>query len=103
MSEGEDADVVGENDLSQADANLKILIGNVRFIKQVLNDEGLFDAIKKSKEKNIVTARDLIWSNDEHTEKRKRGLFLMSHLVGAHQLMTHSFLKLADDFVTART
>ena len=23
--------------------------------------------------------------------------------IGAHQLMTHSFLKLADDFVTART
>lgn len=103
MSEGENADVVGENDLSQADANLKILVGNVRFIKQVLNDEGLFDAIKKSKDKNIVTTRNLIWNNDDHTEKRKRGLFLMSHLVGAHQLMTHSFLKLADDFVTART
>ena len=59
MSEGEDADVVGDNDLSQADANLKVLIGNVQFITQVLNDEGLFDAIKKSKDKDIVTARSL--------------------------------------------
>lgn len=102
MSADDVSEVVGGEDLSQADANLKVLVGNVRFIEQVLNDEGIFDAIQKSKEGNVVTTRELIWRNDEYTEKQKRGLFLM-HLVGAHQLMTHDFIKLGEDFVTAET
>jgi hypothetical protein len=60
MSADDVSEVVGGEDLSQADANLKVLVGNVRFIEQVLNDEGIFDAIQKSKEGNVVTTRELI-------------------------------------------
>lgn len=105
MSADEFSDIAGEGEMTQADANLKILTGNVRFIEQILTDEGLFDAIKQTKEKNIVEARNKIWNqnNDQLTEQQKRGEFLMLHKIGAHQLMTHSFLKLAEDFVTAKT
>lgn len=104
MSTDDVSEVVGGEDLSQADANLKVLVGNVKFIEQILNDEGIFDAIRKSKDGNIVTMRELIWKNgDNLTEKQKRGMFLMSRLVGAHQLMTHDFIKLGEDFVTAET
>ena len=104
MADDENVDVVGSGELSQADANLKILVGNVRYIEQVINDEGLFEAIRQSKEANIVAARSIVWNerNDHLTEKQKRGAFLMSNLVGAHQLMTHSFIKLAEEFVDAR-
>lgn len=60
MSINDNVDVAKDGELSQADANLKILVGNVRYIEQVLKDEGIFDAIKKSKEAKIVTARNLI-------------------------------------------
>lgn len=60
MSINDNVDVAEDGELSQADANLKILVGNVRYIEQVLKDEGIFDAIKKSKEAKIVTARNLI-------------------------------------------
>ena len=105
MSINDNVDVAEDGELSQADANLKILVGNVRYIEQVLKDEGIFDAIKKSKEAKIVTARNLIWNdkNNHLTEGQKRGAFLMSKLVGAHQLMTHDFIKLGEDFFTARS
>jgi hypothetical protein len=60
MADDENVDVVGSGGLSQADANLKILVGNVRYIEQVINDEGLFEAIKQSKEANIVAARNIV-------------------------------------------
>jgi len=60
MSLEDDADVTSDGEMSQADANLRILIGNVRFIEQVLKDEGLFDAIKQSKEEDIVDVRNII-------------------------------------------
>lgn len=105
MSSQDDADVTSEGEMSQADANLRILIGNVRYIEQVLKDEGLFDAIKQSKEANIVTARNLIWNSEGSeylTENEKRGRFLMLHSIGAHQLMTHDFIKLGEEFVDAK-
>ena len=59
MKDDSNLNIAGDGDLSQADANLKILVGNVKFIEQVLNDEGIFDAIKKSKDPDIVTARNI--------------------------------------------
>lgn len=100
MSEDSVADVAGPANMSQADANLQILIGNVEFIKQILNNEGIFDALKKSKSGEILQLREAIWSNDELTEKEKRGEFLL-RFQGSNQLMTSDFLKLANDFVIA--
>ena len=59
MKDDSNLNIAGDGDLSQADANLKILVGNVKFIEQVLNDEGIVDAIKKSKDPDIVTARNI--------------------------------------------
>lgn len=104
MSVNESAEVAADGEMTQADAILKVLTGNVRFIEQVLNDEGLFDAIRQSKEGDVVSTRNAIWSkdNDHLTEQQKRGMFLMSRMLGAHQLMTHDFIKLGEDFVTAK-
>jgi hypothetical protein len=60
MTDDSGLDIAGDSDLSQADANLKILVGNVRFIEQVLNDEGIFDAIQKSKDPDIIRAKKAI-------------------------------------------
>ena len=105
MHADENVDIAKEGELSQADANLKVLVGNVRFLEQILHDEGLFDAIKQSKESDIVAARNFVWNkeNDHLTENQKRGAFLMLKRIGAHQLMTHDFIKLANDFAEAKT
>ena len=105
MHADENVDIAKEGELSQADANLKVLVGNVRFLEQILQDEGLFDAIKQSKESDIVAARNFVWNreNDHLTENQKRGAFLMLKKIGAHQLMTHDFIKLANDFAEAKT
>ena len=105
MHADENLDVAKEGELSQADANLKVLVGNVRFLEQILHDEGLFDAIKQSKESDIVAARNFVWNkeNDHLTENQKRGAFLMLKRIGAHQLLTHDFIKLANDFAEAKT
>ena len=60
MHADESVDIAKEGELSQADANLKVLVGNVRFLEQILHDEGLFDAIKQSKESDIVAARNFV-------------------------------------------
>lgn len=106
MEDDSNLNIAGDGDLSQADANLKILVGNVKFIEQVLNDEGIFDAIKKSKDPDVVKARTIAWNSEDSdylTEGEKRGRFLMLQRIGAHQLMTHDFIKLGEDFVTARS
>ena len=56
----DDAEIDKENEMSQADANLKILTGNVRFIEKIMDSEGLFDAIQQSRDENIVSARSFI-------------------------------------------
>jgi hypothetical protein len=60
MHADENLDIAKEGELSQADANFKVLVGNVKFLEQILQDEGLFDAIKQSKESDIVAARNFV-------------------------------------------